>query len=86
MTITKKRSLYVVCLSGDKDGPGWKVTCNGEMRALLVTQKDAIDAAVTACRSRWKNFGDLSELKIMGRNGKIRDSRTYGNDPREVQG
>jgi hypothetical protein len=82
----KKRHLYVVCLAGPDAPDRWKVTCNGEIHAHFPTQAGAIAAAVTTCRSRLKNFGDLSELKIMGLKGTIRDSRTYGKDPAETKG
>lgn len=86
MTIIKKRHLYLAGPAGNAGAKRWKVTCNGEIRGHFDTQNEAIQAAATTCRSRWANFGDLSELKIMGRNGKIRDSRSYGKDPRKTPG
>ena len=81
--IVKKRTRYTIGPSGIKDGPGWRLTANaGDLRAYYITQKVAIDAAVTLCKSRLKHYGQLSELHIKGRNGKVRDARTYGKDPR----
>ena len=93
MNIVKKRTRYIVGPSADPNGLPWKLTCkadadslDGDLRAAFATQKGAIAAAVTLCHSRLRNFGQLSELQIKGRNGKIRDSRTYGRDPRKVKG
>lgn len=81
--IVQKRTRYTVGPTGDPEGMPWKLTCaDDELRAHYATQKVAIEAAVTLCRSRWENFGLLSELHIKGRNGKVRDARTYGKDPR----
>lgn len=82
MTVSKKRTRYTIGPSSIKDGPRWCLTANeGGLRAYYITQKFAIDAAVTLCKSRLKHYGQLSELHIKGRNGKVRDARTYGKDP-----
>lgn len=84
--IVKKRVRYTVGPSGSGTRPKWRLTGGDAVRGMFPTQKAAIAAAVTICRSRLRNFGSLSELFIKGRNGKIRDSRTYGRDPRDVKG
>ena len=79
----KKRDRVEVCPNGNF----WKVTRNGDPLAdECKTQQDAIDLAVRVCKHRWKELKQPAELFIKGRNGKVRDSRTYGRDPRNVKG
>lgn len=56
---------------------GWAVKSPGSERATVVspTQKEAIERA----REIAKN--NHSEVVIHGRDGKIRDKDSYGNDP-----
>lgn len=56
---------------------GWSVRKGGSSRrtATYGTQKEAIEAAIGIS----KNQG--AELRIHGRDGKIRETRSYGNDP-----
>ena len=67
-----KKNPHVVPL-----GNGWAVKKEGEKRATIITtrQSDAIDYARKLAQS------ERSELVIHGRNGKIRDRYSYGNDP-----
>ena len=67
-----KRNQHVV-LHDD----GWAVRGAGSQRATSIhrTQQDAIDAG----REIARNQG--SELFIHGRDGRIRDRDSYGNDP-----
>lgn len=60
-----------------KHGDGWAVRKEGNQRASSVhpTQKQAIDAGRDAAK------GERSELVIHGRDGKIRDKDSFGNDP-----
>ncbi len=37
-------------------------------------------------RDRWKLYGELSELIIKKKDGRIQDRRTYGKDPRKTKG
>lgn len=76
------REQYVV---GPSEG-AWELTRDRERLALYSTQKDGIDAAVRICRYRLSEIGKLAELTIKRPNGKIRDKRTYGRDPRETKG
>ena len=79
----KPRDRVEVC----PNGKFWKVTRNGDPLAdECRTQQDAIELAVRVCKHRWKEFQQPAELFIKGRNGKVRDSRTYGRDPRNVKG
>lgn len=58
-------------------GNGWAVKKEGSIRFTVITetQKDAITVAREIARS------NKSELVIHGRDGKIRDKDSYGNDP-----
>ncbi|MFH1327317.1 MAG: DUF2188 domain-containing protein [Candidatus Bathyarchaeota archaeon] len=59
------------------DDSGWAV--RGENNCRLTsrhqTQRDAIDAARNIARN------ERAEVVIHGRDGKIRDKDSYGNDP-----
>ena len=65
-----------------KHPDGWAVKGAGNKQATIVapTQKEAIGAA----RKIARNQG--SELLIHGRNGKIREKDSFGNDPRNIKG
>ncbi len=56
---------------------GWAVKTGGESKArkTFATQADAIKAGRTIARK------DGSELVIHGRDGRIREKNSYGNDP-----
>ena len=60
-----------------KHGDGWQVKGAGNQRATKVvdTQKQAIEVAKEIAKHQ------KSEVVIHGRDGKIRDSDSYGNDP-----
>lgn len=72
--MSKKGKNQHVVPNGDK---GWKLQGEGNMRAtkLAKTQKEVIDIG----RKISKN--QKSELVIHGKDGKIRDKDSYGNDP-----
>lgn len=56
---------------------GWQVKGEGNQRATVITdtQREAIEVARSIARNQH------SELFIHGRNGRIRERDTYGNDP-----
>lgn len=56
---------------------GWKVTGAGNSKATKIcdTQKEAIGIAREIAKNQ------QSELIIHGKDGKIRDKNSYGNDP-----
>lgn len=58
-------------------GGGWQVKGAGNNKATKVTstQKDAIETATQIAKHQ------KSEVVIHGKNGKIRDKDSYGNDP-----
>ncbi len=67
-----KKDIHVV-----RHPDGWATKKEGAQRAGAVTptQAEAIDAARTQARR------EHVEVVIHGRDGKIRDSDSYGNDP-----
>jgi len=67
-----KRNQHVVPL-----GNGWAVKREGSRRFTVITetQKDAITVARGIAKS------NKSEIVIHGRDGKIRDKDSFGNDP-----
>ena len=71
--MSKKRDVHVV---PHPDG-GWATKREGARRAgsRHPTQKQAIEAARTTARR------EKLEVVIHGKNGRIRDSDSYGNDP-----
>lgn len=71
-TYMPKRDVHVV----PRD-QGWAVKKEGNDRASSVhpTQREAINAGRDAAKS------ERSELVIHDRQGRIRDSDSYGNDP-----
>ncbi len=70
--IMAKNNVHVV-----KHDDGWAVKKEGNERASSVhsTQKQAIDVGRTAAQT------ERSELVIHGRDGRIRDKDSFGNDP-----
>jgi uncharacterized protein YdaT len=73
----EKKGQHVV-----PSGSGWSVRKAGSSRAsgTFSTQSEAIDRA----RSIARNQG--SELYIHGRDGRIRERDSYGNDPHPPKG
>lgn len=61
---------------------GWQVKRDGAERAsnVVPTQRQAIEIAREISRNQ------QTELQIHGRNGRIRESDSHGNDPRSIKG
>ena len=68
-----KKPIHVV----HNPGGGWNSKREGASRASrhFDTQKEAIEASRNTARR------DKTELSIHGRDGKIREKDSYGNDP-----
>lgn len=64
----------------------WRLTRNREVLAWADTQREVIETAVLLARHRLAERGQTAELVIKGTDGKIRDARTYGDDPRSIRG
>ncbi len=58
-----------------KNGNKWSVKSNGEIVSNHRTQSTAIKSG------RSQAIKDKTELVIHGRDGKIREKNSYGNDP-----
>lgn len=72
-----KKNQHVVPL-----GNGWAVKGEGSKKFTVITdtQRDAITVARGIAKS------NKSELLIHGKDGKIRDRDSYGNDPNPPKG
>lgn len=81
-----KRDLYIAGPAGPDAPTAWTLTRNGKRIACEDTQADAVKAGVSMARARWRDQGQTAELQIRRRDGTIRDSRTYGKDPRRTRG
>lgn len=70
--MNKGKNQHVV-----RHGDGWAVKGEGNSKATKVTetQKEAIEVAENIARNQ------KSDTKIHGRDGKIREGNSYGNDP-----
>ncbi len=75
----KKRRRFEVF--HDRDGWHGRELARGGYGAHGRTKKAVVDAVVAVARSV-----QPSQLFIKGRDGKIQDERTYGNDPRRTKG
>lgn len=64
----------------------WYASVKGRKNLEYLTQELAITATARHCRSRWREHQEPHEMIIKGRNGRIRDNRTYGNDPLGTKG
>lgn len=75
--MTKGKNQHVV-----KHPEGWAIIGAGNERATKVTptQKEAIDKAREIAQNQ------KSELFIHGKDGRIRERDSHGNDPREIKG
>lgn len=87
--MTKKRIVYRVHYNrAEKD---WSVTWKSldgyvnEM-APFDTKGDAVYVAVDEARARWKVNGELTQVVVKNKNGRIGREMTYGKDPKRRKG
>lgn len=80
------RDIYIAGPAGDQAPRAWKLTRNGDLLSYHDTQKAAVDSGVGLCRNRLSVLGKLAELQIRGKDGQIKDTRTYGDDPASIKG
>ena len=80
------RDLYTVTTAPGNAPRRWVLRRNGDVLAYHDTQQGCIDTGGLCARNRLRLLGKPAEMKIMGEDGRIRDSRTYGDDPREIKG
>jgi hypothetical protein len=64
---------------------GWKVTQSGKTVSTHQTQKQS-EAAAVAAGHKAQNSGGLGQAVLHKSDGKIREERTYGADPRKSKG
>lgn len=75
--MTQRKGQHVVPSS-----EGWSVRKAGATRATRIfpTQQDAINAATRIARNQ------RTEVYVHGRDGRIRERNSYGNDPHPPRG
>ena len=75
--MAKKQDIHVVPADD-----GWKVVRVGQDRAIArsKTQKEAEQ------RGRQVAKKDQVEFNLLGRDGRVREKDSYGNDPRRTKG
>lgn len=81
-----KRELYIAGPSPNGAARPWRLTRDGEVLGEWETKGETVEAAVRTCRYRLKVLGALAELQIKGKDGQIKDCRTYGSDPESSKG
>ncbi len=72
-----KKSIHVL-----PHGDQWAVKVEGNQRASKVT--DTQVEAIKLATNKAKNYE--TELVVHGKDGKIREKNSYGNDPRNIKG
>ena len=80
------RDRYEVAPNTTDTGRRWTLKRGGELLLSADTQAEAVDCAVLLARMRLEERGQTADLVIKGRDGKIRDSRTFGDDPESTKG
>lgn len=66
----------------DPEGKGWKVTREGQDRAVARAETQA----EAAQRGRQVARNSEVEFNLHGRDGRVREKDSYGNDPRRTKG
>lgn len=84
--MTKKRHTFIV----EERGDSIAVTANGAVVYACPTAYTNKRGAASLWGKRLKQFfyefGQLSELRIRLRNGRLSDPRSFGKDPRRTKG
>ena len=80
------REIYTITPAGkDAENP-WVLRRDSDVLGYFDTQDAAAEAGRTVARYRLKVLGKLGELQIRGKDGQIKDTRTYGDDPASIKG
>lgn len=74
---TKSPSVHT---TPNKNGDGWTNTSDGQTLGTYATQAEASEAGRAHAQST------RAEHHVHGRNGQIRESNSYGNDPESILG
>lgn len=80
------RDRYTVGPSPKGAAKPWSLDRDGDVLGDFDTQEAGIEAARTVCRYRLSVLGRNAELQIKGRDGKVREADTYGDDPESSKG
>jgi hypothetical protein len=83
-----KRDLYIVGprKKADAKRMPWVLTFNRTYVVDFPTQAGAVSYSASVARYRLNETGRVSELQIKGKDGQIKDCRTYGRDPKGTKG
>lgn len=65
---------------------GWSVIRDDVEQCRFFFKYRAVNYAAKQCNFEYESQGIRSELLVHGRNGRFQDSRTYGDDPRQIKG
>ena len=87
--MTKKRIVYRVHY--DRAGKFWRTTwvsLDGYVNEMTVRdcKSVAVAYAVEEARARWRVHGELTQVVVKNKNGRIGREMTYGKDPRRSKG
>lgn len=82
----RRRCVYRVKPPLGKARHGWRVLTPAGEVSTSPTKRVAVSHARRWARSRWENHGELCQLVVHGRNGRIQYEHTYGRDPRRRKG
>ncbi len=77
-----KRTRFEVLPAGDGS---WDVTRDSVTIGNYAVKSLAVQYAVDRAKASWAKK-QPAQLLIKGRDGKIKDERTYGNDPERTRG
>jgi len=78
--MTKRKVFHSV-----PNGNGWAVEQSGRVISNHRTQANAEAAAIKAGH-RAQDAGGLGQAVLHKSDGRIREERTYGDDPRKIKG
>lgn len=80
-----KREVWSV--RWDKSSRWWHVV--DHLRNVIYSYRVkavAVSTAASECRGVWEGGGNLAQLRVFNKNGRIAFERTYGKDPRRTKG
>jgi hypothetical protein len=64
----------------------WVLHVEGEEKFAWTTKEYALTESRRYARVRWLKHGELGQLVVHGKDGRIRFEATYGRDPRRYKG
>lgn len=77
----KKARRRIGRIQWRKSRLSWEFSQDGLESQFFRTKLQAIERGAVRMRWLWEQLGDLSQLVIYNRNGRIASERTFGKDP-----